>query len=191
MKYASTIFALLLGAGCGDPKVNAATDGSTGGDMAMAAVDKQLPPASGRADISAWLGKGYYKAFHCEAMPHASRSPSPHGMNRICSNDVLSAAGAGEYPVDSAAVKELYDAMGANIVGYATYRHVKAGTTGDTWYWYETVPAGSPAPHEMDGTVADGLGGSGPAQMICVGCHAAAGSDAGHSGHDFVYTQIK
>jgi len=24
-----------------------------------------------------------------------------------------------------------------------------------------------------------------------VGCHQAAGSDAAHSGHDFVYTQVK
>ena len=41
------------------------------------------------------------------------------------------------------------------------------------------------------GVVADGLGTSGPPQSICVGCHAGAGSDSAHSGHDLVYTQVK
>ena len=78
-----------------------------------------------------------------------------------------------------------------NIVGYALYVHVKAGKTGDTWYWYEKVPLTSMAPHDANGVVADGTGGSGTAMSICVGCHSATGSDAGHSGHDFVYTQVK
>ncbi len=71
------------------------------------------------------------------------------------------------------------------------YRHIKAGTTGDTWFWYEKVPLDSAAPHDAKGVVAFGDGSSGPAKDICVGCHAAAGSDAMHSGHDFVYTQVK
>ncbi len=49
-------------------------------------------------------------------------------------------------------------------------------------------------PGDVAGTmfdiVADGLGSSGPAMMICVGCHAAAGIDAMHPGHDYVYTQV-
>jgi hypothetical protein len=151
----------------------------------------QNPPTSGQADVKAWLATGAYKAWKCEPAAHDARSPSPHGKNRICSNAVLSAHGAGEYPVDSAAVKELFDDEGKNIVGYAVYRHVKAGTTGDTWYWYETVPLASPAPHDANGVVADGLGGAGPAKSICVGCHSAAGVDADHPGHDFVYTQVK
>ena len=112
----------------------------------------------------------------------------------ICSNNLASGAPtspAGEYPVGSAAVKELYDSAGTTLNGYAVYLHTKAGKTGDTWYWYEQVPAASTAPHEMDGTVADGLGDKGPAMAICVGCHTGAGSDAMHSGHDFVYTQVK
>ena len=58
----------------------------------------------------------------------------------------------------------------------------------------ERVPASSTAPHDANGVVADGKGGSGPAMSICVGCHAAAGSDAPHSpspgGHDQVYTPV-
>jgi hypothetical protein len=142
------------------------------------------------ATIEPWLSQGSYKSWHCEAAAHASRSPSPHGMNRICSNNLLSAAGAGEYPVDSASVKELYDSAGQNIVGYAVYRHITAGTTGSNWYFYERVPQTSAAPHDSNGIVADGVGSSGPAQTICVSCHQAAGSDAAHSGHDFVYTQV-
>lgn len=153
--------------------------------------EAQTPPVTGRADIENWLTAASYKSWHCEPAPHAARSPSPHGINRICSNTVLSGAGSGEYPVGAAGVKELYDTGGTKIVGYAVYLHTKAGTTGDTWYWYERVPTDSAAPHDANGVVADGNGGSGTALTICVGCHSATGSDAGHSGHDFVYTQVK
>lgn len=151
----------------------------------------QEPPTTGMADVEAWLSQGSYKSWACEPAAHAARSPSPHGMNRICSNTLLSAAGSGEYPVDSAAVKELYDNVGQSIVGYALYRHTVAGTTGSAWYFYERVPQSSDVPHDANGVVADGIGSSGPAQTICVSCHQAAGSDAAHSGHDFVYTQVK
>ena len=151
----------------------------------------QVPPAGPASAVQAWIDAGHYKKWHCEAAAHGPISISPHGMQRICSNDKLSAHGTGEYPVDTAAVKELYDSAGAKVVGYAVYRHVSAGTTGDTWYWYEVVPADSMAPHDANVIVADGLGSSGPAKDICVGCHGATGLDADHPGHDFVYTQIK
>ena len=65
---------------------------------------------------------------------------------------------------------------------------------GKNWYWYETVPATSAAPHDANGVVADGLGDTGPAKSICVGCHAGAGSDAAHTpsagGRDQVYTPV-
>lgn len=160
-----------------------------GGNPAM---DPQLPPTTGRADIEAWLTAGHYMSWRCEPAAHAQRSPSPHGQNRICSNTTMSSfTGTGEYPVGAAAVKELFDDTGKTIVGYAVEVHTTAGNTGDAWYWYERVPASSPAPHDANGVVADGKGSSGPAQTICVGCHQAAGSDAGHSGHNFVYTQVK
>ncbi len=53
-------------------------------------VGPQTPPSSGRVDLEVWLTAGHYRSWHCEPAPHASRSPSPHGVNRICSNDLLS-----------------------------------------------------------------------------------------------------
>lgn len=165
---------------------DASTTNGTSGDMPG---DEQVPP-QGREAIEAWLAEGHYKAWNCQPTVNDPIPISPHGKNRICSNDVLSGHGMGEYPVGSAGVKELYDEAGVAIVGYAVYLHFKAGTGGDAWYWYERVPLDSPAPHDDQGTVADGDGSSGSAMAICVGCHSAAGIDAMHPGHDYVYTQV-
>ena len=166
------------------PEAGAAPD--AGGDAAAPsgnAGTSDLPAVGSDAEVRAWLATGNYKAgsWKCEAAPHAARSPSPHGVNRICSNATLSAHGAGEFPVGAAGVKELYDQGGTKVVGHAVYRKVKAGA-GDAWYWWE----------DMNGsTVANGMGDQGAVKTICVGCHAGAGSDADHSGHDLVYTQVK
>jgi hypothetical protein len=151
----------------------------------------QTPPQGFEA-VEAWLAEGHYKNWTCEAAVHGPIMISPHGMNRICSNDLLSGhpPDGGVYPAGSAGVKELYDDAGQNIIGYAVYLHTTAGAGGDAWYWYERVPLDHPAPHDGNGVVADGLGDSGPAMTICVGCHSAAGIDADHPGHDFVYTQV-
>lgn len=166
-----------------DAGPDAAPGNDAGGDLPpVNAGDKDVPPTGAAADVKAWLALGDYKSggWKCEDAPHAARSPSPHGTNRICSNATLSAHGAGEYPVGSAAVKELYNG-GGTIVGYAVYRKLKAGG-GEAWYWYE----------DMDGSVvANDTGDRGTAKSICVGCHSGAGSDAMHSGHDQVYTQVK
>ena len=72
---------------------------------------------------------------------------------------------------------------------------VKIADTSDSganWYWYERVPLSSMAPRDSHGVVADGLGSSGAAQSICVGCHAGAGSNEAHSvmgSSDYVYLQ--
>ncbi|HEX4334880.1 MAG TPA: hypothetical protein VH062_03140 [Polyangiaceae bacterium] len=156
-------------------------------------------PAMSAAMVATWLAKGDYKSWACEPAVHEARSPSPHGFNRICSNDVLSAAaGSTEpFPEGAAAVKELYASVtGTTPVGYAVYSKTKADSEGGAaWYWYEIIPTDSmAAPHDKTGLVADGLGDGGPAKMICVGCHAAAGSDAAHTptvgGHDQVYTPV-
>jgi hypothetical protein len=201
MKMMHWLAAATLVAACNGGTGDTDDEGSTtAGTMAEAEAtmtptdggggEEQTPP-QGREAVEAWLAAGHYKQWACEAAVHGPIMISPHGPQRICSNDVLSAHGDGEYPVGSAGVKELYDEAGANIVGYAVYLHTKAGTTGDTWYWYERVPLDHPAPHDDNGVVADGDGGSGPAMSICVGCHSATGIDADHPGHDFVYTQIK
>jgi hypothetical protein len=144
--------------------------------------DSQTPPTGSDSAIAAWLTKADYKNWRCEPAVHDARSPSPHGKNRICSNAKLSAAGPGEFPIGSASVKEIYDDAGMNVVGYAVATKESTGK-GEAWYWYEKTPA--------MGVVANGLGSSGSALGICVGCHQGAGSDANHSGHDFVYTQVK
>ncbi len=144
-------------------------------------ADANRPP-TGRADIEKWLAEGHYKSWKCEPDRHPPRAGSGHSTNRICSNPILSAHpdGAGEFPVDSAAVKELYDGMG-NINGYAVYRHVRAGGDGAAWYWYERIGAS---------VVADGTGDTGSAKSICHSCHEGAGK-GGQTGHDFVFTQIR
>lgn len=159
--------------------------------------DDQTPP-QGRAAVEEWLAAGMFKAWAAEPAIHASRSPSPHGFNRIWSNDLIAqnASGTGAWPEGAAAVKELYaSATDTTPVGVAVYLKLKSDSAGGAnWYWYERVPEGSPAPHDANGVVADGTGDSGPPKTICVGCHAAAGADADHTpsagGRDQVYTPV-
>ena len=44
--------------------------------------------------------------------------------------------------------------------------------------------------HFLRGRYLAGTGMAAP-EVICVSCHKAAGSDAAHSGHDYVYTQVR
>ena len=177
-------------------KASTSTDGGSGTHPTSTGSAQE--PAMGAAMVKAWLANGDYKSWACEPAVHEARSPSPHGFNRICSNDVLSAAAkdTGSFPEGAAAVKELYASMSATTpVGYAVYEKTKADSEdGAAWYWYEIVPTDSSVPHDKAGVVADGLGDGGPAKTICVGCHGAAGSDAAHTpspgGRDEVYTPV-
>jgi hypothetical protein len=177
-------------AACGGDDDDAVTPDSTVSSL-------QTPPQGAQA-VEKWLSGGAYKKWHCEGEVHESRSPSPHGFNRICSNDVLAedAASDGDWAKGAAAVKELYASADArDPVGYAVYlKTADDSAAGDHWYWYERVPTDSAAPHDAKGVVADGLGTSGPAKTICVGCHVAAGSDDAHTptpgGRDQVYTPV-
>jgi hypothetical protein len=171
---------------------------SNGSGGTGASTGNAETPPEGAANVEAWLAGGDYKSWACEPAVHAARSPSPHGFNRICSNDVIAsnATGTADWPVGAAAVKELYAAeTDTTPVGYAVYLKTQADSAGGAnWYWYERVPLTSAAPHDAQGVVADGLGSSGPAQTICVACHGAAGSDAAHTpspgGRDEVYTPV-
>lgn len=168
--------ALLLNA-CGSDDAS-----SAGGQNA------QTPPTEARA-LEAWLGGGAYKSWQCEPEPHESRAPSPHGYNRICSNDLVSAHAteSADWPNGAAAVKELFASADARTPnGYAVYLKTKSDSAGGAnWYWYERI----------DSTVtADGFGNAGTAKSICVACHVAAGGDAAHTptpgGRDQVYTPV-
>jgi hypothetical protein len=157
----------------------------------------QTPPMGG-AQVEFWLAAGSYKQWHAEPAIHASRAPSPHGFNRIYSNALVNtnAMGTGAWPQGAAAVKELYGSLtDTTPVGYAVYLKTQTDSAGGAnWYFYERVPLSSAAPHDANGVVADGLGGAGTPKSICVGCHAAAGSDAAHTpsagGRDEVYTAV-
>lgn len=161
------------------------------------AVSSQTPP-QGAAALEQWLTSGAYKDWQCEDDPHASRSPSPHGYNRICSNDLISsmADATGDWPKGAAAVKELYTSADASEpMGYSVYLKTKSeSANGANWYWYERLPAATASAAGIDPVVADGMGDSGGAKDICVACHAAAGSDRAHTpsrgGRDQVYTPV-
>lgn len=182
---------LLLSFGC-----SSSADATMPSSNEPLVAGPQTPPQKA-ADVETWLAGGAYKSWHCESAVHEARRPSPHGKNRICSNDLASSFASGaERPRGTAAVKELYDDAGAKIVGYAVYLKTEATSAGGSnWYWYERVPLDSMAPHDAKGVVADGFGSAGTAKSICVGCHAAAGSDAMHTpsagSSDQVYTQVK
>jgi hypothetical protein len=157
--------------------------------LALAACggEAEVPP-QGAAALKSWLANGSYKTWHCEPQKHAARAPSPHDYNRICSNSAISDNDEDEpYPKGAAAVKELWGHDGAKVIGYAVYIKVQEDSAeGAGWYFYEENPE-----LKADGPVADDLGNAGMASTLCVGCHSAAGKDAAHSGHDFVYTQVE
>jgi hypothetical protein len=148
------------------------------------AGDLQTPPQGSDAVISAWITAGSYKGagWRCEAAVHDARSPSPHGKNKICNNTKLSSTAApAKYPFGAASVKELYAADGTTIAGYAiALKLVDGDSVGPNWYFYET----------MGGAVVYNGKGLANNADVCSGCHAGAGSDAMHSGRDFVYTQV-
>ena len=175
-----------------------ASMGSASGSNSGAPMGTAQTPPMGGAQVESWLAAGSYKQWQSEAAIHASRSPSPHGFNRIYSNALINAnaMGTAAWPQGAAAVKELYGSLtDTTPVGYAVYLKTQTDSAGGAnWYFYERVPLSSAAPHDANGVVADGLGGAGTPMSICVGCHGAAGSDAAHTpsvgGRDEVYTPV-
>jgi hypothetical protein len=170
-----------LGSDGAPPIADAASTSDAGGTPTLdmsgdlgSQSDPQLPP-TGAAALKPWLDAGYYKSWHCEAQPHPRRGVGAHESNRICSNDVLSAAGAGEYPVGAAAVKELWDSGLTRVTGYSVYRKLEPGDC-NSFYYYE----GSGGPSAYDGK----------GEPVCVGCHQAASPSSNPVGHDCVYTQV-
>lgn len=148
--------------------------------------DAQTPPTGDADALEAWLARGDYDQWACETVEHPQMGVSPHGINRVCSNDLVAEYEGGpgdERPIGSASVKELYD-DDAELVGFAVAVKVGAKSSGGSqWYWYERTTAG---------VFADGLGNSGAAKTSCVGCHAAAGADETHhvtGSSDYVYLQ--
>jgi hypothetical protein len=193
----SLAIGLVLGAaalGCGTSSPSASSPGDAGEPGTPGAEDDAGPagtaqtPPMGASNVVAWLATGQYKQWSCEPAVHASRGPSVHTpFDRVCSNDVLSAAaaeaGTGPWPEGAAEVKEIYMAMNdpTPTGGYAVSLKTSADSAGGAnWYFYET----------FDGTLyADGLGTS-----VCVGCHSLAGTTAADTptvgARDFVFTPV-
>ena len=143
------------------------------------AGDGETPPTGDAATVKAWLDTKAYTKWACEPAPHPGRAGTGHSANRICSNGLLSRHGAGEYPVDAASVKELFDGNGT-LNGYALLLKTKPGGV-ESFYWYENIGAS---------VIANGQGDSGSAKSVCTGCHDGAGKN-GQTGHDGVFTQVK
>ncbi len=171
-----------------------------GGNSTPQPGDDQTPPTE-RVAVESWLADGAanYKTWAVEPAIHASRDPSPHGFNRIFSNQLIAdnVTATTPWPKGAAAVKELYaSATATTPIGFAVYLKLADDSAGGSnWYWYERVPLDSEAPHDANGVVADGNGTGGPAKAICVGCHTGAGSDGPHTpsvgGRDQVYTPVR
>jgi hypothetical protein len=160
-----------------------------------AAGNAETPPTYG-PDVEAWLATGAYKKWHCEPAVHTARNPSPHGFDRVCSNDLVNPTAtdpdAGPWPTGAAEVKELYVALenDGGPAGYAVTLKTApdvASDAGANWYWYE---------RQIDQSIeADGLGTpNSQANTICVTCHAAAGSQPSYTpspgSRDFIYTPV-
>jgi len=156
---------------------------------ALGGGDSQTPPM-GASAVTAWLASGVYKSWHCEQTSHAARSPSPHNVDRVCSNDVIAnnASGSGPWPEGAAAVKELYaSATDTAPGGYAVYLKTQAASAnGANFYYYGSLTAG--------GAPVEGMGTDAAVMSQCTSCHLAAGSDAAHTpspgGRDEVYTPV-
>src|SRR5262249_57574633 len=128
------------------------------------------PRRRGGAGMGGGLARGFHQSGRCEPQPHPARPFGAHGETRICSNDLLSAAQGGEFPVGSASVKEIHS--GSQISGYAVSLHNFAETSGGTWYWYERVGSGT----------TEGQGAA-----VCVDCHRRAGAAPQPSAPPFWY----
>lgn len=182
---------MLLGLALGCSSSNSPSGGAGGGDAGNGSggSNAQTPPI-GAAAIVPWLQQGLYKSWHCETAPHTARSPSPHNIDRVCSNDVIAnnATGTGPWPAGAAAVKELYaKATDTTPTGWAVYLKTHADSAnGANWYYYGALTAG--------GSNVDGMGADSTVMPTCTSCHLAAGSDAAHTpssgGRDEVYTPV-
>jgi hypothetical protein len=128
----------------------------------------ELPPRGPNAMMT-WIKGGAYLEWNCEPSSHPARDRSPHGPNRICTNDALSfAPDDAPLPVGAASIKELFD--GSRIRGYAVMRKLETDSDGGNgWYWYEAFG---------DDVAVATAGAS------CSDCHSRAS-------HDFAFTVVR
>lgn len=157
----------LAATGCGSG------GGSTAGDLGpQADVGPGQVPVGG-SRLFGWLKAGSYKAFARESAVHLSIGP--HGSVRVYLNPTLEAslkASRETHPVNSAAVKEIYESDKTTLKGWAVSVKFQADSAdGNGWYWYEVLSV-----TDGQSPVADGRGLSG-----CANCHG--------SGKDYLITR--
>lgn len=141
-----------------------AADAGLGADLARLPWEpSQGPPALDLASVEAWLRGGAYKAWRCEPAPVKGRMSAHGSASRVCQNAPQTGAAAPPFPAGAASVKELYDASGSSLTGYAFAIRVASGDGGAGRYWYERA----------GGT----LYASGTGIGLCTGCHSAAPKD--------------
>jgi hypothetical protein len=111
-----------------------------------------------------FLKAGKYLSYKHESSVHESGSHS--GRTRVYVNPLLFKSlkqGKSKHPVGAAAVKELYDPSGDQLIGWAVMVKVKKNSNGGAgWYWYETFDTEDP----------DNFSTSGRGASQCVGCHS-------------------
>jgi hypothetical protein len=141
------------------------------------AFDPQLPPASSD-QVERWLAERYFDDWTCEPEPTAktdgAKAIHVHGgKSRVCSNALLaksSRSAGGELPKGVASVKEVFDDGGKLTLTAVSVKIAAQSSEGQGWYWWE------------------GAANNGVGAKVCVGCHAASGSDDDHPGAgDYVY----
>lgn len=142
------------------------SDEIAGGGGAKAPESVASVP-SALEELQLYLAEEQYLVLPGESAPHESSGPHFGQVQTYLTPSLVDSleAGAGEHPVGSAAVKELYGST-QEVQGHAVMVKVAAGMGAETWYFFE----------EYRGSViADGVDVS-----LCSGCHAA--------GQDFVLT---
>ncbi|MGH1347432.1 MAG: hypothetical protein ACRBN8_38085 [Nannocystales bacterium] len=153
------------------------TTGTTGGDTVGGTETSDAstgdpvvpPPPVGAAALLPWLEAGNYSRWDAEAERHPSQGPHFDGVRTFVNATLLDSleAGSDDHPVGSSVVKELYGA-GPDVGGWAVMVKVAAGSSVDSWYWYESF---------QGTTYADDTGVS-----LCGNCHGR--------GVDFVRTTL-
>lgn len=120
--------------------------------------------------LFAFLQDGTYRSFSTqEAATHPSAGPHTSiGLPvRVFMNDALAtslAAGNPKHPVGSSVVKELYEADGQLVRGWAVMvKTTDEAAGGENWFWYEVLSSSDPT------KIAGGKAGNGI--RLCSSCH--------------------
>ncbi|MBX2813892.1 MAG: hypothetical protein KTR25_18895 [Myxococcales bacterium] len=166
-KYARMWLIITIGVAlvaCDNSDDNGITDDTNQPPSDGEQLSDEVPP-QGEQAIDEWLATEAYLDWACELEPNTTRE-GVHGVNLVCSNNAVANNTEGDdpWPIGAAAVKELYDSDGLDIIGYAVSIKTEMDSAGGSnWYWYEKI----------DGNlIVDGLD-----ERLCADCHEMASRD--------------